>query len=281
MMRAVLGGVLAASLLVSPAFAQSSSGTWNGLHDRFQIDTGYFRLSADTQLRYNGGAGLGGRQLREGPRRRQEREHVLGGRHLAGRAAPPAQARLHRAQPRPARLRARARLHLGRRDLSGRALGLHVDRRRHPRRLLPLRPRPQRTLRDRPDPRHRLPLAEREGPGDGDDRRREPHARRARHHRQRHRSRRRLRERLAHEAPRHARGLPLHQGVAGRLGERRSPTGGSGRTTTSSRTRAWAFSTSTTSTATTAASWSASWAATSPTRASRSSCRSCSDDESQ
>jgi hypothetical protein len=58
-MRAVLGRVLAASLFVSPAFAQSSSGTWNGLSDRFQIDTGYFRLSADTQLRYNGAPGSG------------------------------------------------------------------------------------------------------------------------------------------------------------------------------------------------------------------------------
>ncbi len=59
MMRSILGGVLAASLLVSPAFAQSSSGTWNGLSDRFQIDTGYFRLSANTDLRYNGGPGSG------------------------------------------------------------------------------------------------------------------------------------------------------------------------------------------------------------------------------
>ena len=58
-MRAVFGGVLAAILFVSPAFAESSSGTWNGLSDRFQIDTGYFRLTADTQLRYNGAPGSG------------------------------------------------------------------------------------------------------------------------------------------------------------------------------------------------------------------------------
>ena len=58
-MRAVIGGVLAAGLLVSPAFAQSSPGTWNGLSDRFQIDTGYFRITADTKLRYNGGEGSG------------------------------------------------------------------------------------------------------------------------------------------------------------------------------------------------------------------------------
>ena len=53
-MKAVIGGVLAAGLLVSPAFAQSSPGTWNGLSDRFQIDTGYFRIDANTVLRYNG-----------------------------------------------------------------------------------------------------------------------------------------------------------------------------------------------------------------------------------
>jgi predicted porin len=52
-MKAVWGGVLCASLLVTPAFGQSS-GDWNGLPDRFQIDTGYFRLGADTKLRYDG-----------------------------------------------------------------------------------------------------------------------------------------------------------------------------------------------------------------------------------
>jgi predicted porin len=54
-MKAVLGGALVAALLASPAFAESSSDTWNGLPDRFQIDTGYFHLTADTRLRYNGG----------------------------------------------------------------------------------------------------------------------------------------------------------------------------------------------------------------------------------
>ena len=49
-MKTILGGVLAASLLVSPAFAQSSSGTWNGLSDRFRIDAGYFGLTATTVL---------------------------------------------------------------------------------------------------------------------------------------------------------------------------------------------------------------------------------------
>jgi len=56
-MRTVIGGVLAAALLASPAFAQSAPGTWNDLPDRFQIDTGYFRLSADTLLRFNGPQG--------------------------------------------------------------------------------------------------------------------------------------------------------------------------------------------------------------------------------
>jgi hypothetical protein len=59
-MRTVIGGALAAALLASPAFAQSAPGTWNDLPDRFQIDTGYFRLSADTVLRYNGPQGGSG-----------------------------------------------------------------------------------------------------------------------------------------------------------------------------------------------------------------------------
>jgi hypothetical protein len=59
-MRTVIGGVFAASLLASSAFAQTSPGTWNGLPDRFQIDTGYFRLTANTVLRFNGPAGSSG-----------------------------------------------------------------------------------------------------------------------------------------------------------------------------------------------------------------------------
>jgi hypothetical protein len=58
-MRGLLGVVVAA--LVAPtAFAQSQAETWNGLPDRFQLDTGYFRLQADTVLRYNGPAGGSG-----------------------------------------------------------------------------------------------------------------------------------------------------------------------------------------------------------------------------
>jgi hypothetical protein len=59
-MRTVIGGVLATALLAASAFAQSQPATWNGLSDRFQIDTGYFNLSADTLLRYNGPQGGSG-----------------------------------------------------------------------------------------------------------------------------------------------------------------------------------------------------------------------------
>lgn len=59
-MRTVVGGVVAALALASSAFAQSPAGTWNDLPDRFQIDTGYFRLDADTVLRYQGGQGGSG-----------------------------------------------------------------------------------------------------------------------------------------------------------------------------------------------------------------------------
>jgi hypothetical protein len=57
-MKAVLGGFVALALLVSPAFAQSS-GAWNGLSDRFQIDTGYFRITADTRLNFDAPGGTG------------------------------------------------------------------------------------------------------------------------------------------------------------------------------------------------------------------------------
>src|SRR5262245_53519249 len=59
MTKVVAGSVVAVGLLVSPALAQSS-GTWNGLPDRFQLDTGYFRLDADTRLRYQSPAGSTG-----------------------------------------------------------------------------------------------------------------------------------------------------------------------------------------------------------------------------
>lgn len=53
-MKTIIGAALATGLLAAPALAQSSTGAWSDLPDRFQIDTGYFRLNADTLLRYNG-----------------------------------------------------------------------------------------------------------------------------------------------------------------------------------------------------------------------------------
>lgn len=50
---------LAAALLVSPAWAQSSTVS-NATPDRFQIDAGYFNLKADTLLRYSGPRGGAG-----------------------------------------------------------------------------------------------------------------------------------------------------------------------------------------------------------------------------
>jgi len=57
--RAVLGAALASVAIAVPAFAESPTSAWNGLPDRFQVDTGYFHLSTDTTLRYLGGAGSG------------------------------------------------------------------------------------------------------------------------------------------------------------------------------------------------------------------------------
>ena len=59
-MRIAVGSVLAMALSAPFAFGQTSPATWNGLPDRFQIDTGYFRVSADTLLRYNGPQGGSG-----------------------------------------------------------------------------------------------------------------------------------------------------------------------------------------------------------------------------
>lgn len=54
MIKNVLGTVLALGMLASPALAQSSYGTWNDLPSRFRVDTGYFRLTPETKLRFNG-----------------------------------------------------------------------------------------------------------------------------------------------------------------------------------------------------------------------------------
>lgn len=58
-MRVVLAGILVSGVLASPAFAQTPAGTWSDLPDRFQIDTGYFRMSANNVLRFNGLPGIG------------------------------------------------------------------------------------------------------------------------------------------------------------------------------------------------------------------------------
>ena len=57
-MRSVLAGVLMAGALAGPAGAQTpapAAAPAEALPDRFQIDTGYFRLDAQTILRFNGG----------------------------------------------------------------------------------------------------------------------------------------------------------------------------------------------------------------------------------
>jgi hypothetical protein len=47
-------GVLGLVLLAASGSAETAATSWNGLPDRFQIDTGYFRLRSDTVLRLNG-----------------------------------------------------------------------------------------------------------------------------------------------------------------------------------------------------------------------------------
>ena len=59
-MKSAVGAALAVALLSTPVYAQSSYGTWNDLPDRFQVDTGYFRLTPTTKLRYNPEVGEGG-----------------------------------------------------------------------------------------------------------------------------------------------------------------------------------------------------------------------------
>jgi hypothetical protein len=58
-MKSLLLGIVLAGTLASPALAQSTE-TWNGLPDRFRIDTGYFHIDADTVLRFNGPRNSGG-----------------------------------------------------------------------------------------------------------------------------------------------------------------------------------------------------------------------------
>ncbi len=62
---AVLGAALVAgALAAAPVVAEdSTTAAWNGLPDRLQIDTGYFRLATSTTLRFDGAAGNGDIQL--------------------------------------------------------------------------------------------------------------------------------------------------------------------------------------------------------------------------
>ena len=166
LIRTLVGGVFLAALSAPVALAQSSPATWHGLSDRFQIDTGYFGLTASTVLRYSGPEGNGAGQPRAGPGPERPGQHILGGLDVAGGPASPAQARLHPVQSRPARLHAPARLHVGRGDLPSRAECEHEQQERHPRGLLPVRGLPQRPLRDRSHHRHRVPEARGENPDD-------------------------------------------------------------------------------------------------------------------
>lgn len=55
---ALVAGLTAATF-VAPAIADSQPGAWNGLPDRLQVDTGYFRLTTSTTLSFDGSAGSG------------------------------------------------------------------------------------------------------------------------------------------------------------------------------------------------------------------------------
>jgi hypothetical protein len=59
-MRSVVGAAVGAVLLAAPLWAQSPTEEWNGLPDRFQIDTGYFRIDSRAVLRFQGGSGTSG-----------------------------------------------------------------------------------------------------------------------------------------------------------------------------------------------------------------------------
>ncbi len=58
-MKTSIVTLAALACLASPAWAQSS-GSWNNLPDRFQVDAGYFNLKADNTLLYNGPQGRSG-----------------------------------------------------------------------------------------------------------------------------------------------------------------------------------------------------------------------------
>ena len=222
-MRVPFGVVVVAVLLAAPALAQTSGGGGSDLPDRFQIDTGYFRLNANTVLQLQRrGRATGDVDFERDLGIDADVDTFWVDADVARGPAPSTRAELHPQRTRPGRLHPPARLRVGRRDLQRRALRHLDDRRRHPRRVLPLRRLPQRSLRDRADGRHRQPLAPRGHPGHGHDdasRRDHRHAQPGRgcQHQPRHRGRRRLRERLAHEAAGPSGRLPLHQGQPRKL----------------------------------------------------------------
>ncbi len=82
-MRTFSSCILVAVLQASSAFAQSSSGTWSDLPDRFQIDTGYFRIDATTVLRLGGPGGSNEVDFEQDLGVPGEADTLLGGRHLA------------------------------------------------------------------------------------------------------------------------------------------------------------------------------------------------------
>ena len=153
----ILGGVLAAGLMATPAFAQSSAGAWSDVPDRFQIDAGYFNISANTVLRYNAGAGLAGDiDFEKDLGLNQDASTFwVDGTWRVGRRHQVKLAFTRLSRNRDA-FSLQRDFTWGGEGLQRRARGERRDGRRHSRRLLPLRDRTQRALRDRPCDRYRL-----------------------------------------------------------------------------------------------------------------------------
>ena len=171
-MKTLAASVLAAVLSAPLAFAQArrNPGAARRPGTRhlerslrpFQIDTGYFGLTADTLLRYQGPQGASGEISLEDDLGLNDRgRHVLAGRDVAGGPPPHCSSW---ASPgsivsgRTTRCSATSR---GAGNLLRRDECDHEQQQRHRRGLLPLRGLPQRPLRDRPHDRYRLPEARR------------------------------------------------------------------------------------------------------------------------